>query len=152
MVILLRYGEIHLKGMNRPYFEQKLRENILAVLREYEGVRVKRVDGRFILHGFNEEDLENITNALKKVFGLHSFSIAYEADKDFENVKAKALEIFKNKIETSGAKTFKVQSKRSDKKYIYNTMEISRELGGYLLSNVDGISVDVHNPEVVLYA
>ncbi len=148
MVILLRYGEIHLKGLNRPYFEQKLKNNIKNVLRDFEDIKLKRVDGRFVLHNLKDEDIELISQRLTYVFGLHSFSVATVCDKDFETVQKTALELLHSKIKEGD--TFKVTSKRADKKYIYNSMEINRELGGYLLTNTDGISVDVHNPTVTL--
>lgn len=150
MVILIRYGEIHLKGLNRPYFEQRLKDNIKIVLKEFKGIQIKRINGRFILFSFDEKDAEQIGEKLKNIFGLHSYSIAIETDKSYENVQIQALKVFKETVERTGGKTFKVTAKRSDKSYIYDSMELIKELGGYLYQNTDGVSVDVKNPDITV--
>ena len=150
MVLLIRYGEIHLKGLNRPKFEGKLMHNIKNALHGYEGLSIKRINGRMILSGMKEEDGEAIANEVTKVFGLHSVSIAYEYDKDWENVCQKALLLFEKEKERTGATSFKVAAKRSDKSYLYNSMEIQQELGGYLWEHT-GTDVDLHDPDITVY-
>ncbi len=150
MVILIRYGEIHLKGLNRPQFERRLKDNIKIVLKEFKGINIKRINGRFILFGFDENYIDDISEKLKNVFGIHSFSIALETDKDYENVKKESHRMFWAAVNKAGAKTFKVAAKRSDKSYKFDTMELIRELGGYLFENTNGISVDVKNPDITL--
>lgn len=151
MVVLLRYGEIHLKGLNRPVFEQRLKDNIKIVLKDFEDINVRRIDGRFILSGFDEAYVEEISSRLKNVFGLHSFSIALETDKAYENVQKESLRLFHEAVNRTGGKTFKVIGKRSDKTYIYNSMELISELGGYLYENTPGIEVDVKNPDISVH-
>lgn len=150
MVILIRYGEIHLKGLNRPRFEQQLKDNIKVVLKGFDGIKIKRINGRFILFGFDDMYIDDICEKLKNVFGLHSFSVALETDKDYENVKKESLRMFHEAIERTGGKTFKVAAKRSDKSYVYDTMELIRELGGHLYMNTPGIEVDVKNPDITV--
>lgn len=150
MVILIRYGEIHLKGLNRPKFEQRLTDNIKIVLKGFKGIKIKRINGRFILFGFEEQYVDDICDRLKNVFGLHSFSVALETDKDYENVKKESLRLFHEAVKRTGGKTFKVTAKRSDKSYIYDSMELIRELGGYLYQNAPGIEVDVKNPDITV--
>ena len=149
MVILVKYGEIHLKGLNRPKFEQRLKDNIKIALKSCGGVKIKRINGRFVLSDFDEEQIEEITEKLQNVFGIHSISIATETDKEYENLKKESLKLFHETVKNTGGKTFKVTGKRSDKSYKYDTMELIRELGGYLLHNTDGVSVDVKNPDIV---
>lgn len=150
MVILIRYGEIHLKGLNRPKFEQRLKDNIKIVLKDFKGIKIKRINGRFILFGFEERDVDDICERLKNVFGLHSFSIALETDKDYKNVKKESLRLFHEAVERTGGKTFKVAAKRSDKSYQFDTMELIKELGGYLYMNTPDMEVDVKNPDITV--
>jgi thiamine biosynthesis protein ThiI len=144
--ILLRYGEIHLKGQNRPYFERLLLKNIKAALHGHE-CAVYKGEGRYYVEHFKPEDMPLIIQKLKKVFGLHSLSPAVVCDKEFETVQqvAKALleEIVTRKM------TFKVQARRSDKRYCMTSMQLNAALGGWLLEQFeDKLQVDVHHPDL----
>lgn len=150
MVILIRYGEIHLKGLNRPVFEQRLKNNIKAALYAHPGIQLKRVNGRFILFGFLSDEGQAILDKLTRVFGIHSVSLAIECDKDFTILCETALASFQQALELDGGKTFKVESKRADKGYFLDSMGISREVGGYLFEHT-GVEVDVHHPDVTVY-
>ena len=151
-VIIVRYGEIAVKGKNRPVFEKKLISNIKNSLRSIgTDISVYRKHGRLYI-GIGEYDYEDIIKEAKKVFGVFSLSPAIMIEKDYDLLKEKALELLTDKIEFEDASTFKVESKRTDKSFKLKSPEISRDMGGYLLSNLDGrIGVDVNKPDVIMH-
>lgn len=139
-VIILRYSEIFLKGKNRGFFERALETNLHRALKGFE-YELEKQSGRYFVQNFNEDETENIIEKLKKVFGVHTLSLAYETTTDMDAL----FEAAKIVARTSG--TFKVESHRGDKKYPLTSIEISRELGGRLLAYAKGgLSVDVHEP------
>ncbi|HHY82380.1 MAG TPA: tRNA 4-thiouridine(8) synthase ThiI [Clostridiales bacterium] len=149
-VILIRYGEIHLKGQNRPYFERVLLNNIKRALKDISGVKVLKAQGRFYVENYSDEAA--VVDALTRVFGIVSISPAYKLDKDFDTITQYAQMIMKDFIANSqkDVLTFKVESRRADKKFPMDSMTISRELGGRLLRQFPELKVDVHNPDMVL--
>lgn len=139
-VIILRYSEIFLKGKNRGFFERALETNLHRALKGFE-YELEKQSGRYFVQNFNEDETENIIEKLKKVFGVHTLSLAYETTTDMDAL----FEAAKIVARTSG--TFKVESHRGDKKYPLTSIEISRELGWRLLAYAKGgLSVDVHEP------
>lgn len=146
MIILVRYGEIHLKGQNRPFFERLLLNSLRDAVSGFEGVTVERGDGRYYVENFSDSDLEDIINALKKVFGVHSISPAREISKDLDSIAEEAVLQMDEYILEHGRKTFKVETKRSDKRFPMNSNEISREIGGRLLDHDPELKVDIHDP------
>lgn len=149
MVILVRYGEIFLKGLNRPYFEKLLLQSIQTKLRSFQGVSVERGDGRYYVRGFAEEEAGVVMEALTKVFGVHSISPAVETEKEIDAVFSAAESEVRQYLAKYrlNAATFKVETKRSDKRFPMGSYEISREAGAYLLEHVPGLTVDVHQPQ-----
>lgn len=150
-VLLIRYGEIHLKGLNRPFFERLLVNNIKRAVKPF-GLKVLRGDARFIIEDI-EENADVVAQAVCKVFGVHSVSIARKCSKDFDEIRNVAKEIFDERIAyEAGNITFKVEAKRSDKRYPMNSMMIAREVGGYILQNApDFVKVDVHEPKIKVF-
>ncbi len=139
-VIIIRYAELFLKGKNRGFFERAFEKNLVAALKGFEHEFVKQ-SGRYLVQNFYEEDAEAILERLKKVFGVHTLSLAYETDSDLESI----FEVAKAIAKKEG--TFKVESHRGDKQYPLTSVEISKKLGGMLLDYAKGgLSVDVHNP------
>lgn len=139
-VIIIRYSEIYLKGKNRGFFERAFETNLRRAVKEYDLELVKQ-SGRYLVQRFADEDTEEIIEKLKKVFGLHTLSLAYETDSELDSI----FEAAKLLCRESG--TFKVESHRGDKKYPLTSVEISKKLGGMLLSYGQGkLSVDVHKP------
>jgi len=153
MIILVRYGEIHLKGLNRPYFERALVRNMKRALDDFPDALVSRGEGRFYVKGFAEEDGPAVMRALSFVFGIHSMSPAFEAGKTMKEINAKCLEILQARLKKDGIQedTFKVVAKRADKRFPLNSMQICAETGGYLLDRLPGLSVDVHHPRISVY-
>ena len=153
MMLLVRYGEIHLKGLNRPYFERLLRRNMESALKEFAGAAIRKGEGRFYVTGFAERDAAGITEALVKVFGVHSVSLATETGKTMEDICQTAQKTVREYMQSRGITqaTFKAQAKRADKRFPLNSMQICAEVGAYLLKNVGGLTVDVHNPGITVY-
>ena len=146
-VLLVRYGEIHLKGLNRPYFERKLVERIKFALRE-PGARIIYAQGRIYAWNIPENVKSSAIERLQRVFGIHSISPAVSVAKDWETICSTAKELLKDALSDGKRHTFKVFARRADKKFPMTSMEICCELGGYLLNEFDNISVDVHDPEL----
>jgi thiamine biosynthesis protein ThiI len=139
-VIIIRYSEIYLKGKNRGFFERAFETNLRRALEGFDAELVKN-SGRYLVQNFPEYETEEIVEKLKKVFGLHTMSVAYETSSDMESI----FETAKLVARTEG--TFKVESHRGDKKYPLTSVEISKTLGGLLLDYAKGaLKVDVHNP------
>lgn len=141
-LLLIKYGELTTKKGNRKFFIQTLEKNIRSILKkfnfeiEYDYVRM------YIK--CEERDLEEIVSSLQKVFGIHGIVICHKA-----NTKDEIFEIALKLLKESGAKTFKVETVRADKSFPIPSMEFSRQLGGYLLKNLD-VKVDVHHPDEII--
>ncbi len=138
-VIIIRYGELFLKGKNRNYFESVCINNMRTALGELEYTLIKR-GGRFYLQDFDENDIDEIVERLKKVFGIHSMSVALETANDMQSIFEAA------KIVCNSEGTFKVDAHRGDKRYPKTSVEIAKELGGMLLATYHKLKVDVHTP------
>ena len=139
-VIIIRYSEIYLKGKNRGFFERAFETNLRRALESFDTELIKN-SGRYLVQSFPEYQTEEIVEKLKKVFGLHTLSVAYETTSDMDSI----FEAAKLVARTEG--TFKVESHRGDKKYPLTSVEISKTLGGLLLDYAKGgLKVDVHNP------
>ena len=153
MVLLVRYGEIHLKGLNRPYFERLLIRNMKHALKPFEEVCITRGQGRFYVEGFAERDAQAVTDVLQKVFGIHSISPAYEVEKEMPQIEQKMIELTRSYMQKNGiaSASFKVEAKRSDKTFPMNSMQIAAHIGGVLLQNIDGLCVDVHKPQMRVF-
>ena len=136
-VLLVRFGEVHLKGQNRPFFMKKLTENVRKAVAS-AGATVWLSDSRIYVA---DMDVEEAAERVRRVFGIHSVSPAWEMDKDFELIAAKAVELSKD---LRG--TFKVMARRSDKKFPMTSMEMNAEIGGRILDANPNLSVDVHKP------
>ncbi len=142
-LLLVRYGEIFLKGLNRPYFIRALVRKIRYAVKGM-GAQVWVHDGRIFVNGF--EDLDECVEKVTKVFGVHSVCPAVEMPKeDFDALCVQACEMMK------GMKgTFKVSARRSDKRYPMDSPAINAEMGGRILEANPGLKVDVHDPEHIM--
>ncbi|WP_017756123.1 tRNA uracil 4-sulfurtransferase ThiI [Calidifontibacillus oryziterrae] len=143
--ILIRYGEMSLKGKNRSRFSQVLKGNIKNKLRDFPNVVINRTKDRMYID-LNGEDHEKISNILKEVFGIQSFSLAIKTKSELEEIQKGALKALKEA--KPDAETFKVTAKRADKSFPIGSQELNHLVGGYILKNTDGIKVDVHQPDV----
>jgi len=136
-VLLVRFGEVHLKGQNRPFFMKKLTENVRKAVAS-AGATVWLSDSRIYVA---DMDIAEAAERVRRVFGIHSVSPAWEMDKDFELIAEKCVELSKD---LKG--TFKVMARRSDKKFPMTSMEMNAEIGGRILDSNPNLSVDVHKP------
>ncbi|MDY3972273.1 MAG: tRNA uracil 4-sulfurtransferase ThiI [Clostridia bacterium] len=147
-IILAKYGEIILKGGNRPKFESILVGNIKNSLKNVAETDVRLAQATVYVEVADEDKMDIVMERLTKIFGIVTVTRAAVCEKDIEDIKAKAKEYLKKDL-TDG-KHFKVEAKRSDKKFPYNSPQICMEVGGYLDDEYPGIIVDVHNPDVTV--
>lgn len=146
-IILIKEGELALKGLNRSNFEDKLIKNIKYRIKGLAKFTFTKSQSTITIETDDENaDLDEAVSRIKKVFGVVAFSRAAVAEKDIEKIKETAVEYLKEELST--AKTFKVEAKRSDKKFPLGSPEIMREVGAAILRRFPHIRVDVHNPEV----
>ena len=145
-IILVRYTEIHLKGLNRPFFEKKLIANMKSSLKGIP-CKIYHEQGRIYVHSVPDDSFDEAIDRLRRVFGIHSLSPAYVVDKDWDNVVNTCYELMEKEIERSGKTSFKVFARRSDKHYFMNSDAINREMGGLMLERFRCGDVDIHNPE-----
>ena len=144
-IILIKYGELTTKKANRNLFINVLHNNIKDALEDYD-IKIVKNRVRMFIEVNDDNSFLEIVNRLKRIFGIHGIVIAYEVDSDIETIKDTILDIVKD----INFKTFKVETKRSNKNFPYTSMEFNNEIGGLLLKNIPNISVDVHNPEYTL--
>lgn len=151
-IILVRYGEIILKGLNRPVFEDKLMSNIRKSLYGLGKASVKRSQARIYIEPQEEGfDFETALEKVAKVFGIVSISPVWKIESDFEQIKEHSLRLVKELIEKKNLTTFKVEAKRGNKRFHMESPEICMELGAYILDNFPALKVDVHNPSFTVY-
>lgn len=151
-VLLVRYGEIHLKGLNRPHFESLLKKAMERALKGLEGVKVTKGEGRYYVTGFAEKDMPQVTDKLTRVFGIHSISPAIVCEKDLSTIYQLSCQLCQEYLNAHSIKnaTFKVAARRSDKRFAMKSMELAREAGAQILDNVPGLLVDVHHPDFMV--
>ena len=149
-ILIVKYGEIGVKGKNRYIFENKLIKNVKNILKPIGKFNVYKEYGRIYvdLDGY---DYEEVVEEVRKVFGIVGVCPAVREEKDYNLLKELALKMLEEKIE-QGYKSFKVDSRRGDKDFKLTSQEMSLDIGGYLVSQVkDKIAVDVRNPEVKIH-
>ncbi len=144
--ILIHYGELALKGLNRPTFEKKLVENIRKALEEVEFKKIRKIHGRIILELSEKADLTKLEHSLMKVFGIAWFAFCFTTDPTLENIKKLTTEKFKLKAGTK----VKVSAKRADKTLPFTSMDVNRQLGAYLVEKFN-VHVSLKNPEKEIF-
>jgi len=139
--ILIRYGELFLKGKNKGYFEKTLINNIKEKIQHFN-CRIVKISGRYFICDYDESDEFQIIETLSKVFGIHSMSPAKMMDTSVDNITSyiSNLEIIQN--------TFRVTVKRADKRFPINSSEFAAQMGGVILKNNPHLKVDLINAEV----
>ena len=146
-LIICYLGEMALKGLNKNTFEAQLMKTIKRRLRNCGQFKYYKAQSTFYIEPENDEcDIDTAFDKVKKIFGIAAVSKAAVVEKDFEVIAKTAVEYLGETLKN--AKTFKVSAKRSDKKFAMTSPEISRELGGRILSKYHHLKVDVTNPEV----
>ncbi|MBE5817319.1 MAG: tRNA 4-thiouridine(8) synthase ThiI [Clostridiales bacterium] len=152
-LLIARYGEIFLKGENRPYFERCLENNIKASLSGFSGIKYVKDVGRFYIYP-GENCIDDIITQLKKVFGVVTVSPVTAIASNMDDIAAAAvaeMESVLSSVREDIRLAFKINTKRVDKSFTLDSVSISREIGGVLLEKFgDRIYVDVHTPEKVI--
>jgi len=148
-IILVKYGEMALKGLNKRTFEDVLVKNIKRRLKDLGKTNITRAQSTIFIDPYEEKyDTDEAVDRLKKVFGIAALCRAAVCEKQFDDIKRVSLEYLEEAL--SYASTFKVTAKRADKSFPMKSPEICRELGAALLSRFDSLKVDVNNPEVMV--
>lgn len=148
-LILVKNGELALKGLNRSTFEDILIKNMRRRLRALGEFEFRKSQSTVMVIPKSEDiDFDEATEIISRVFGIAAFSVAGTTEKDLEKIKEFSAQFLSDDL--TNARTFKVCAKRSDKKFPYKSPEICREVGGYLLSRFPHLKVDVHSPELTV--
>ena len=143
-VLLIRYAEIHLKGLNRGFFERLLIQNIRTALAGYS-CKVSKADGRFYVTDLDEALLQPALQRLTRVFGIHSVSVAALLPKNLDDIVAYAVEQLQGHTGS-----FRVNARRSDKSFPLNSMELGAEIGGRIVEALN-LPVDLHHPQLQVH-
>ena len=142
-LILVKYAsEIFLKGLNRNKFEKKLRDNIKKKLKGIEYSLISD-QGRYFIKA---ENIEEATERVRKVFGVAEVCIVTEVERDMQAIKEEAL----NKVREANPKNFKIETNRANKAFPKNSLETSKEVGAFVVYNMNGLEVKVKNPECLV--
>ncbi|MBU0754172.1 MAG: tRNA 4-thiouridine(8) synthase ThiI [Planctomycetes bacterium] len=149
--LLIRYGEISLKGKNRPDFEKTLARNLKQVLKPFDHGPVERPRGRIVVRGIDRPHaaLENVC----RIPGVSSASVALQTEPDLEKIEAGAIELMGETLEVKPGNdsfTFKVETTRSYKGFPLESMELSAHLGGRLIERFPRLQARMKNPELLL--
>ena len=152
-ILIVRCGEVALKGMNKPYFERMLAERIHKRLKAagYGKASVKRHEGLIFVRFDREWDTLQLAGEISKVFGVASISPAVESESNMDAIGIEAVSFMEKLCEERCVRTFKVEAKRADKQFPIKSPDIARQIGGYVLKGLKVLKVDVHNPDVRLF-
>jgi len=148
---IVRCGEVALKGLNKPYFERTLADRIKRALKKYEGAEVRRSEGLIFVKTPKEYGIDPVAGDISRVFGVASVSPAVETASDMAQIGKAAVEFMQRLIKQKGVKTFKVHAKRADKSFPVLSPEIGRRIGAKILIECKVLTVDVHNPDCLLF-
>ncbi len=144
-VLLLKFGELFLKGKNRREFLKLLKNNIMLKLKDFK-CNLMETQGRLIICDYSLGDEDEIVKNVQMMFGLIGVAIAQEIDTSLENIEDEVL-----KFDLSGVETFKVETKRADKSFPMNSMELDKHLGGVVLGKHPNLKVDLYHPDVTIF-
>ena len=148
-IILIKNGELALKGLNRSVFEDTLIKNIKIALSDLGDYTVRKAQSTIYIEPENADfDFDGALTAVSKVFGIAAFSRARVCEKDMDDILSAAPEYLEETLKN--IKTFKVEAKRADKRFPFTSPEISAAVGGAILSKFPHLNVDVHRPDEII--
>lgn len=147
-IILIKLGELVLKGLNRKNFEASLVRNIRHRIHKLGNFDIRVAQSTITISPKEDEDLDEVAEKIGKIFGIAAYSRACVAEKKMESILSVCGEYLSDDL--NRVKTFKVESKRSDKSFPLKSPEISAEVGAYIMEKFSHLTVDVHNPELVV--
>lgn len=146
-VILIKYGELTTKKSNRKFFINTLYNNILKKLKDLDVIISKDMSRMYIEYDSINENL--VLKRIGEIFGIHAYEIAYKVETDKDNILDTIKEVLSSNIDSNNY-TFKVETKRSYKKFSMDSMECNHFFGSFVLKNFSNLKVDVHNPNIVV--
>lgn len=149
-VLSISIGEIALKGKNRKYFEDKLISRMKKAIKGLDYTKIYKEQGKIYIEGA-EDNFEPMVDKLRKVFGLVYISPCIRVEKSLEEIEKAIIKVMEERQSKNPIKTFKVKTNRVDKKFPMKSPEISKKMGGIILKNVEGLKVDIHNPETYVF-
>lgn len=152
-VIIIRYAEIHLKGLNRPYFEKALVRNVESALASIEGAVVRRGASRVYVENVPDDKGDAVLDILGRVYGIHSYSPGLRLHQNFDaaaTVLADLVAVERAKLPQETV-LFRVEAKRADKRFPMKSNVIAAEAGGVILDRVPGLKVSLTHPELTAY-
>ncbi|WP_132742573.1 tRNA uracil 4-sulfurtransferase ThiI [Scopulibacillus darangshiensis] len=144
--LIIRFGELSLKGKNKRRFIYKLDETVREKLRPFPNLKIKKHFDNIDIQ-LNGESYQEVAEVLTKIFGIHLIRPALKVENNIESIKEKALEIIQNE---PNVRTFKISAKRKNKRFPVKSNELNHVLGGHILTNTENITVDVHHPDLDL--
>lgn len=152
-IIIIRYAEIHLKGLNRPFFEKALVKNVASALGGIEGAVVRRGESRIYVENIKEEQLNAALEALGRVYGIHSYSPGVRLEQDFDAAVQVLAELVAEERKRYSQETvpFRVEARRADKRFPMKSLQMAIEAGGVILDRVPGLKVNLEHPELTAY-
>lgn len=152
-IIIIRYAEIHLKGLNRPFFEKALVKNVASALGGIEGAVVRRGESRIYVENVKEEQLNAALEALGRVYGIHSYSPGVRLEQDFDAAVQVLAELVAEERKRYSQETvpFRVEARRADKRFPMKSLQMAIEAGGVILDRVPGLKVNLEHPELTAY-
>ena len=151
-VLLVKYGEISLRKGNRTFFEHHIMDSIRRKLRGIEGnIRVKREQGRFLIEDTDADiDVKAVLARIKYIFGITGFCVCIKTNaRSINDLQKIAFNFFKESA--IGFKSFKVETKRSDKSFPLTSNEVSAQIGDIIWHSIPDLRVDLRNPEIILW-
>ena len=148
-IILCKYGEIALKGLNKSTFESMMMKSIRRRLKKFGEIKITKAQSTVYIEPVDEGiDVDEVVDRLSKIFGIIKLCRCGVLEKSMESILNDSIEYIREDLEC--AKTFKVDAKRSDKKFPYKSPDICIELGGKILQEFPHLTVDVHKPDVTV--
>ncbi len=149
-VLSVSVGEAALKKLNRKYFEDQLIKRMRKVIKDIGFQKIYKEQGKIYIES-DKDSLEQMVNRLKNVFGIVYISPCIQVGKEIEEMEEAILEIIKERMQENQIDTFKIVTKRIDKKFPIKSPAFSARMGGFVLENFPDLEVDVHNPHMYIY-
>ena len=148
-IILCKYGEIALKGLNKSTFESMMMKSIRRRLKKFGEIKITKAQSTVYVEPMSDGiDVDEVVERLSKIFGIIKLCRCCVLEKSLDSIINDSIEYIRPDLEC--ARTFKVEAKRSDKKFPHKSPEICMELGGRILQEFPHLTVDVHKPDVVV--
>ena len=148
-LLIVKYGEVMLKGNNRPMFVNALIRNIRSVFGDTLSYRIRKGQSMLYIEPEEDFDMDRAVEKLRRIFGVHVFHRALEVEKDPEKIKTNSTKYFAKALNES--RSFKIETRRTDKQFPQRSLEINNILGQHIANTFPHLKVDVHHPDVILY-